>query len=1046
MKHSTTFKTPLGRRRVRHLALGIALASSFALHEGVAQDPSTTGPDPKSQAARRPPEGLNFANALYRDRRYDLAAEEYEKFLATAEPGPDADDARYGLANAFLFLGKYKDARRVFEQFAEAAPRHINAPTALYRVGETAYLLGDLPASRIALERFTSTNPTHRHAETAWSHLGDVYLRSGDLPKAKEAYRVVLKTASGPLAHRARLGLGRALLTLGEYDAAVSTLADLAKTGGPEWLDKAWFETGRVELAAARYDRGVTAFETLEKLAPKSPLLPESKLLRAEALGRLNRRDEAEALLGPLVASPSPNLAAPAADALGVSLLARGEAEKALALFDDALKKYEKTSTAPVLAFHSGEASRRLGRIDDARSRFLKLAETFPNDPLAESAVLRAAELALEARDFAAARESASAFAARFPKSVLNADAQLIEGRAALGSGEAKEAIRTLATALADAKPTPRTAQAIRYYLGLAYRADGQAEKADEVLGMLAKTSDPAAVDAQFLVGQGHVEAGRFAEAIPALESYLERKPKGDVADFALSHIAHAQLELGRLDAAQATLDALTARFPKSKALPRTRLRVAESALSAKSFDRAAGLFALAAETDDPQVKARALSGLGWAKLGAGQGGESAEAFARLLAAAPDHALAADGALARGRALERDKQVDQAIAAYALTAKNYPKSDAAGPALLAQARLLVEAKRPSEAVPVFEAVVKDYLKNAGEPLDGVLVEWAWATVDSGKVVEADKIFERILQEFPESPHAAEARFNLADSAFASRRFEPIAAWLAPVIAAGTKAEPALVQKSLYRLGRTQVERKQWSEAAKSFARLADEFPSGPYRREARFWKAESLFQSGDVKGAEPEFAALSKEPPTPSDPPTLLASARRRRVQALAQLERWADTLAAADAFKSDFPKDPQLPEIAYSRGRALGGLAKFDEARLAYDEVIVARKGTELAAKAQFMRGESYFHQKTYRDALREFLKVDYLYDSPEWQAAALLEAGKVHEQLAQWAEAAETYERLRSKFPADSNAAKALERLDAVRRRIATAPVATDRAESSR
>jgi TolA-binding protein len=64
--------------------------------------------------------------------------------------------------------------------------------------------------------------------------------------------------------------------------------------------------------------------------------------------------------------------------------------------------------------------------------------------------------------------------------------------------------------------------------------------------------------------------------------------------------------------------------------------------------------------------------------------------------------------------------------------------------------------------------------------------------------------------------------------------------------------------------------------------------------------------------------------------------------------------------------------------------------------------------------------------------LKVDYLYDVPTWQASALLEAGKVHEQLGQWAEAAETYERLRSKFPADPNAAKAQERLDAAKKRV--------------
>src|SRR6185312_10744863 len=106
-------------------------------------------------------------------------------------------------------------------------------------------------------------------------------------------------------------------------------------------------------------------------------------------------------------------------------------------------------------------------------------------------------------------------------------------------------------------------------------------------------------------------------------------------------------------------------------------------------------------------------------------------------------------------------------------------------------------------------------------------------------------------------------------------------------------------------------------------------------------------------------------------------------------------------------------------------------EARAAYQAVIDARKAGDLAARAQLMRGETYFHQKNYHEALREFLKVDILYDAPQWQASALLEAGKVYERLAQWPDAAETYERLRAKFPEDPNAAEAKPLLEAVKRR---------------
>jgi TolA-binding protein len=1019
------FAMPFGPAR---LAAALGVLTLFPL----ARPAPGQAPTEAQAGARRIPDALNFANGLYRDRRYDLAAEEYQNFLKSAPPGPDADDARFGLASSRLFLGRYKEARQEFEAFLKAAPAsHPNVGTATFRVGETAYLLGDLPAARAALERFVAANPGHRNEETAWSHLGDVLYRLDDFPKARQAYENVLKKPGGRLAERARLGLGRTLAAMGDSDASVKALAELAEKGGPEWSDKARFEVGRVEMAAGRFAEAAAAYGAIEAQTPKSPLIPEAQLQRAEALGRLDRRDEAEAILRPLLKASVPGLAARAADALGASLLARGKASEALAAFDDGASRFAGTPSAPLLRYHAAEALQAAGKLDEARARFLKASEAGPDDPLADDALLRAAGIALETNDLPGAKALAGSLPAKFPRSDRLADAHLVEARVALAQPDPKEAIRLLTLALGDDKPSPATAQAARYYLALAYRADGQSAKANELLDALAKTpAAPAATDAQFMLGQGHVEAGRFAEAIPPLEKYLSGKPKGEVADFALAHVAHAQLELGRPDEAAKTLEALATRFPKSKALPTTRLRLAEAALAAKQFDRAAGLFRLAADGADPAVKARARSGLGWSLLGLNKPADAALAFETLLKETPDDPLASDSALAQARALEAAKQVDPALKAYAAVIARFPKSDAAGPAAIGRARLLVEAKKPAEAAEAFAKVETDYAK--AEARDVILAERGWALIDAEKTAEADAVFERLLKDFPASPKAADARFNLAESAFAAKRYDAVAPLLAPVVAEGSKAKPVLIQSSLYRLGRTQVEQKNWKGASATFARLAGEFPDGTYRREARFWTGETAFQAGDAKAAEVAFAALIADPAVPTDPPGLVRTSLRRRAQALVQLERWKDGLAAADAYIPPTGEpDPHAADVDYARGRALQGLARFDEARGAFARVVEARKGSELAAKAQFMRGETYFHQKDYRKALPEFLKVDYLYDVPTWQANALLEAGKVHEQLGQWAEAAETYERLRTKFPSDPNADKAQARLDAARKR---------------
>ena len=328
----------------------------------------------------------------------------------------------------------------------------------------------------------------------------------------------------------------------------------------------------------------------------------------------------------------------------------------------------------------------------------------------------------------------------------------------------------------------------------------------------------------------------------------------------------------------------------------------------------------------------------------------------------------------------------------------------------------------------------------------MLADWGWALVDAGQSSEADKVFKQLLEAYPESPSAAEARINLAESANQEKNYAEVIALLAPLADVTAKVPTRILQSALYRMGRTQAEMKDWPGAAKSLDRLITDFPDGPFRREARLLRAEIALESDDAKTADDTLAALAAEPADSNDPAGFALAVRRRRVQSLLGLKKWDEVIKAADAYKADSPADAQASEVEYARGRALQQLARMDEARAAYQGVIKARKGGDLVARAQFMIGETYYHQENYHEAIRQFLKVDILYDAPPWQASALLETGKAYERLSQWADAAETYERLRTKFPDDpttANAkAKAKERLEALKARLTTKDSSSEKA----
>jgi cellulose synthase operon protein C len=1061
-----------------------------------------------ASTSRPDSDSLRFASGLLRQKKFDLAAQEYERILKAGAVGAERDDARFGLGSAWLSVGRYREARGAFDDFLRGAPDDSRALSARFRLGELSYLLGELPAARAALDAFTSAKISHPSLELAWTYLGDTCFGLEDLPGARVAYeRSLAAFPQGRTADRARYGLARTLATSGERERALSLLDELVKKGSPEWVDRCWLQIGLIRESAGRPAEAAEAFSTLERTAPKSQLIPEAQLHRGLALAVLGRAGEAVELFRPLAANGPESVGPRAALELATIQLAGQHPEVALATLESALERYPKSPAAPALLFRSAEALQRQKRPAEAELRFLKLVEEFPDDAWADDAMLRAAQSALDRGDFTSCRRLAEAFAARFRQSALRHEVRLIEARAASLSGQPKDAVAILESLVGPSRDgaqgagspkgdaanagdknegAPALPQAMvpaaRYDLAVAYRAIGRTAEGDAILTELAKSqAGPITADAQFLVGQSRLDAGKYAEAVAPLEGYLAANPRGDVAEFAMAHLVMARLGLGQTDAALKMLGRLAEEFPDSKSLPPARLRAAEAALAARQLERAVEQFKLVAlatkpipagaaspvakpaDAIDRGLRARAYRGLGKALAELGKSAEAASALSGSLELAPDDPAAAAVALAQGRVLEDGRQTDAALKAYSLVQDRYAKSDQAALASLARARLLGKASRHREASGEYERLIgdelaRDGLAKAGAKVDGLLAEWGWTLVDAEKPAEADRVFGRLLKEHPDSPFAVDARFNLAESANLAHNYAEVVRLLAPLATqkseAGKNASTGqtnskkteedaghppdslqrLLPAVLYRLGRTQVELKDWQSGIVTLDRLLTEFPENPYRREAQYLRAECALQRGDAAAALSGFSALLSEKPAATDQEGWISTVRLKQIESWIALKRWKEALEGALAMKRlRAVNDPPSAELEFACGQALIGLARLDEARAAFDRVIDSTGKGDLGAHALLMRGEAYFHQDKFHEALRDFLKVDILYKAPRWQAAALLEAGKVYERLDQWADAAETYGRLLARFPKEAPASEAGRRQAAASSRAA-------------
>jgi TolA-binding protein len=109
--------------------------------------------------------------------------------------------------------------------------------------------------------------------------------------------------------------------------------------------------------------------------------------------------------------------------------------------------------------------------------------------------------------------------------------------------------------------------------------------------------------------------------------------------------------------------------------------------------------------------------------------------------------------------------------------------------------------------------------------------------------------------------------------------------------------------------------------------------------------------------------------------------------------------------------------------------------ARMVYGHVLENdwAAGTETAAMAQWMIGESYFHQRNYELARVAYERVMERHHFPEWQARAALQAGKCAELGNHWEAAAKYYAEAAERWGDTKSAHELSARLRWVQKQVA-------------
>src|SRR5437763_13072615 len=208
---------------------------------------------------------LEYANALFARKMYDLAIPEYEKYLSDYEGGSGRANAYFGLGESYRLLGKNGSARTNFQRVLDDFGGSEFAGPAAYALAVLAFSQKDFPAAHPPLHKAAAKSTDAAVALSAkyfearclesTRRADDALTLYLQVAEAKSQYREDARTTAGAML----LARGRRIDALKQYDALAS------EAEKPAVKAESAVRAGLIALDLAVADRAQTDSSMAEK-------------------------------------------------------------------------------------------------------------------------------------------------------------------------------------------------------------------------------------------------------------------------------------------------------------------------------------------------------------------------------------------------------------------------------------------------------------------------------------------------------------------------------------------------------------------------------------------------------------------------------------------------------------------------------------------------------------------------------------------------------------------------------------------------------------
>lgn len=742
--------------------------------------------------------------AAFQLKRLDDAKTMFEGLLADPKLGVEA---RYWLAMVQREQKDWAAAAKTLELPPTAAPKHPLAAAIHFHRGDSLMRAGDLPG---ALKEFdlaiAAADGKDPWLDDAWRGKVQAALQAKDHALVDQAAAEFLKRMpASPLAADVLRSRGQSLVERRQFDEAAKVLEPLAAAPGQE---ETKLQT-RYLLALA-YEGLSRPQDALAQLAPvlqsgAAPLKSAAQL--TEAAIRMGMKQYAEAI-APLeahvAANPAGDEAAGARARLAVCYARAKQLDKAKKLFGELVEKHGTSPTLPAAVEQlaeaaldagdadwsaalfgrlaagrgqSGEELRglsglawsqyRAGRLTEAAATFGQLLEKDPPEALAADAALVRGTIFEKLKQPDPALAMFDQVIDKYPKSKQYGDALLAAARLrdALNQDDRAAA---LYDRYVQAFPQAQGLDKVLYDRAWVLEELGRAEESAAVFERIHKeqSKSPYWPDATYRLARRALDAHDNAKAAGLAAAVLAAQPKPEVRQHALYLQGQAFAAQDKWDEVRRAFETLAKDHPGGPLRWAAEFWVAEAMYHKKDYDAAGKqLDEVARQTQGQSEPWMAMIALRRAQVLAQQKkwDEALALASKIAGQFPQFEQLYEADFVIGRCLAMQAKFDEAREVYQRVTQS-PQGTKTETAAMAQWYIGESYFHQKD----YEAALAAYLRveilyKFPEWQARALFEAAKCREMLGEWDAAVKLYERLLRDFPDSPHKDEAKKFLSEA-------------------------------------------------------------------------------------------------------------------------------------------------------------------------------------------------------------------------------------------------------------------------------------------